>query len=99
MGPAIFIMAILGCGEADTSCQQVSVAQARYESVAACNADTASAVERNADLPYPVVVAQCQRADRPASQLLKPAQVDLPEPQEAQPRVIRASYQPARRPL
>ena len=59
MGPAFYVMAILGCGEADTACQQVGVTQAQYESADACTAATADAVGRHGDLLYPVVVAQC----------------------------------------
>ena len=40
MGPAFYVMAILGCGEADTACQQVGVTQAQYESADACTAAT-----------------------------------------------------------
>ena len=31
MGPAIFIIAIMGCGEAEAPCQQVRTLEARYE--------------------------------------------------------------------
>lgn len=79
MGPAIYVLAILGCGEADTACQQVSVADTVYQSEAACNDATAEAVERNADLLFPVVVAQCRRADAPVSQTVFPEEVALPE--------------------
>lgn len=79
MGPAFYIMAIMGCGEADAACQQVSVAATRYESIESCNAATVDAVQRNSDLLFPVVVAQCQRADSKLAQTLTPAQVDLPE--------------------
>ena len=79
MGPAFYILAILGCGEADSPCQQVGVAETRYESAEACNAATVEAVERNADLLFPVIVAQCRRADSQLSDVLMPDQVELPE--------------------
>lgn len=90
MGPAFYIMAILGCGEADTACEQVAVAQAQYESVEACNAATEDTVGRHVDLSFPVVVAQCRRADAPLAQTLTPEQVDLPEP-SSKPQVRHAS--------
>ncbi|HEV2747910.1 MAG TPA: hypothetical protein VGW34_11500 [Allosphingosinicella sp.] len=90
MGPGFYIMAILGCGEADTACQQVAVTESRYETVEACNAATADAVMRNSDLAFPVVVAQCRPANAPASDTLMPEQVDLPEPGQ-KPRIERAS--------
>lgn len=60
MTTAFFIMAILGCGDAETSCQQVRVAEAHYATVDACVAATTAVLTRNADLQYPVVSAQCR---------------------------------------
>jgi hypothetical protein len=62
MGPGIFIIAIMGCGEGDAPCQQVRTLEARYESQAACTAATEAAVTQNADVDYPVVAAQCVAA-------------------------------------
>jgi hypothetical protein len=62
MGPGIFLIAIMGCGEGDAPCQQVRMLEARYESRAACTAATEAAVMRNSDVDYPVVVAQCVAA-------------------------------------
>jgi hypothetical protein len=59
MGPGIFLIAIMGCGEAEAPCQQVRTLEARYESQAACTAATEAAVLQNSDLDFPVVVAQC----------------------------------------
>lgn len=80
MGPGFFIMAILGCGEADAACQQIATVESRYESMDACSAATAGEVERRLELPYPVVVAQCERADAEVVQTLTPAEIDLPAP-------------------
>ena len=97
MGPAYYIMAILGCGEGEVACEQFATAQSQYESVESCNAATADAVMRHVDAAFPVVVAQCRRADNPASaQSVIPSQVDLPEP-DRQPRMQRASYKPAKK--
>jgi hypothetical protein len=62
MGPGIFLIAIMGCGEAEAPCQQVRTLEARYESQAACTAATESAVAQNVDVDFPVVVAQCVAA-------------------------------------
>jgi hypothetical protein len=59
MEPLTFLIAIMGCGEADAPCQQVRTLEARYESQAACAAATEAAVTRNSDVDYPVVVAEC----------------------------------------
>lgn len=84
MGPSIFIIAIMGCGEAEAPCQQVRTLEARYESRAACTAATEAAVTQNIDIDYPVVAAQCvaagAKSDPPkANQILLPGpgQADL----------------------
>lgn len=78
MGPAFYVIAILGCGEADDACRQVALVQSRYESIEACNAATPAAVEGNFDIPFPVVVAQCKRGDNLVTGKLTPGQVELP---------------------
>ncbi|HEX8448626.1 MAG TPA: hypothetical protein VF652_03445 [Allosphingosinicella sp.] len=62
MGPAIFIIAIMGCGEGDSQCQQVRTLEARYESQAACTAATEAALSENSDIDFPVVAAECVAA-------------------------------------
>jgi hypothetical protein len=80
MGPAFYVMAILGCGEADTACQPVGVTEQVYQSIDTCTAATPDAVARHSDIAYPVVVAQCQAGDRSISYKILPHEVDLPEP-------------------
>ena len=63
MTPVFFLMAILGCGEDEGACQQVRVIETRYESQAACLAESEAILARNLDIDYPVVVAQCEAAD------------------------------------
>ncbi len=95
MGPAFYVLAILGCGEADTACEQVATAPAQYSSLEECNRATDAAVTQHQDALYPVVVAQCRRADAKVAEKLMPEQIDLPEPSR-RPDVRRASYEPAR---
>lgn len=97
MGPAFYVMAILGCGEGDVACQQVGVAEARYESLEACNAATALQVMRNVDLAFPVVAAQCRHADGGFADKLMPSEIDLPEADGGKSPVQRAAYQPPKR--
>ena len=80
MGPAFYVMAILGCGEAEAACQPVAMTESRYESLEACNQATPAAVERHSEAAFPVVVAQCQRADAKIAHTLNPEDIDLPEP-------------------
>jgi hypothetical protein len=85
MGPATFLIAILGCGEADAPCQQVRTLEARYESQAACTAATDAALLSNSDADYPVIVAQCVAAGKTPPQL-RASQVERPAGGEAQVR-------------
>ena len=86
MGPALFIIAIMGCGEGDASCQQVRTLEARYESQAACTAATEAAVLQNNDVDYPVVVAQCI-APGAKPNAPKASEVQRPGPGQADVRV------------
>ena len=88
LGPAGYLLAILGCGEADAPCQQVQLAPARYETQAACLAASDEAAAR-ADVPYPVVVAECRRAGT-ATAAVRADQVQRPGPATA-PRLRTAS--------
>ena len=94
MGPAFYVMAILGCGEAETACQPVANVATQYQSAEACNAATTAAIEKHSDALYPVVVAQCRKAASGAQQVFSD-EVKLPEPQQPA-RVLRASYRPQR---
>jgi hypothetical protein len=84
MGPALYLIAILGCGEGDTACREVQIAPPRYASEAACAAATAGVLERYIDLAYPSVVAQCRPAGASPTQL-RGRDVLLPEPAPARP--------------
>ena len=85
MGPGIFLIAIMGCGEGDAPCQQVRTIETRYETQAACTAATDAALAKATDVDFPVVVAQCVAAGSKAS--VHPADVKLPGPGRANLRV------------
>jgi len=93
MGPALFVIAILGCGEAEAPCRQVATADALYATRAACTAATPAAIEQHIDAAYPVVVAECRPAGRTVAQQVMPSDVALPDA----PRTAPASAIPARR--
>jgi hypothetical protein len=79
MGPGIFLIAILGCGDSDASCRTVRLLDAPYRTRAECLAASEAALAKNADAPYPTIVAQCLPARQAASfrlgadEVLKPA--------------------------
>jgi len=98
MGPAFYILAILGCGEGETACEQIATAGSAYESVDACNQATPAALVDHSDALFPVVVAQCRRADQPAAAKLWADEVERPGPDAIapKPRIQRAGYKPTR---
>lgn len=82
MAPAFFFIAIMGCGEAEAPCEQVGRTQVQYESFATCTAATDAAMREHGDIPYPVVVAQCQPGNKAAAALM-PQDVKLPPAEQS----------------
>ncbi len=70
MGPVLYIMAIMGCGEGEAACRQVSVVPTQYQSEAECNAATEEQLIRNSNLAFPLVVAQCSRLGAQPARLM-----------------------------
>jgi hypothetical protein len=77
MGPGVFLIAILGCGEGDGPCQTLRTLDTPYATEAACAAATEDALSRNANVDAPVIVAQCVAAGTRAS--LRGGDVRRPE--------------------
>ena len=59
MGPAYFVIAILGCADGGTSCTPVATLQTRYASVGECSAAAGAALEANSDFDFPTLLARC----------------------------------------
>jgi hypothetical protein len=78
MGPGIFLIAIMGCGEGDASCQQVRLLDTRYQSRAECMAASEAALTANANVDYPEVVAQCVPSRQAASLRVNASEVRKP---------------------
>jgi hypothetical protein len=95
MGPVVYVMAILGCGESADLCEPVATVPARYESQEACSAATEAAIQRHSDILYPVVVAECRANGTPVARI-HADEVKLPAPEGTRPRIQRASYLPQR---
>jgi len=60
MGPAYFVIAILGCADGGSSCTQVATLQTHYSSEAECTAATAAALVENSAFEFPTLVASCR---------------------------------------
>jgi hypothetical protein len=61
MEQVLYVLAIMGCGDDSTACQQARVEPVRYTSIQACQAAMPAALQRNSDVPWPVISAACQR--------------------------------------
>ncbi len=69
MGPAFFVVAILGCADgASASCAPVATMPTRYESRAACIAATATELDRAGEFDFPTIIAECREAKVPAAE-------------------------------
>jgi hypothetical protein len=83
MGPAVYIMAILGCGEAEAACEPVATVPAHYRSEEECNAAAEDEIARRDDILFPVVVAQCRPAAQKVVQKLFADEVSRPGYEDA----------------
>ena len=75
MDQLIYVLAIMGCGDDNLSCQQARVEPVRYASYVACQEALPAALGRNTDLDYPVIAGACQRrnASMVDAQVARPA--------------------------
>lgn len=60
MGPAFYVMAILGCGDGGMLCREMRMVDARYISADACAIAAAAMLLANSDLPFPTLAAECR---------------------------------------
>jgi hypothetical protein len=74
MGPAYFVIAILGCADGGSSCTPVATLPARYASADECSAATVRALERNNDFDFPTLLARCETGSAPAAAHARPKQ-------------------------
>lgn len=67
MGPVSYVIAILGCADGGSTCQQVAIAPSLYESAQACEAATGNILAGSTDFDFPTIVARCRTAKSPAA--------------------------------
>lgn len=63
MEPLVYVMAIVGCADSGAACSEERMVERRYVSAAECNAATEEQLILNSDIEFPVIRAQCRRAD------------------------------------
>ena len=78
MGPAYFVIAIMGCSDGAVDCQTVAAPAAHYATEQACLAARSDTLMANSDLDFPTLLAECQ-AVAPKATAAKPA----PAPKDA----------------
>lgn len=61
MEPIIYVMAILGCGDAGDACTAVRMLPTTYASADRCAAASEGALRDTTDVDYPVVTIECRR--------------------------------------
>ena len=68
MGPAYFVIAIMGCGDGATACRTVATPAAHYATEQACLAARGDTLMANSDLDFPTLFAECVAvAPKPAA--------------------------------
>lgn len=67
MGPAYFVIAVMGCSDAGADCRPVAIPAAHYSTEQACLAARGDALMANNDLDFPTLLARCVPAARKAS--------------------------------
>lgn len=72
MGPAYFVIAILGCADGGNACTEVTTLQTHYSSEAQCTAATPSALLENSAFDYPTLVASCRSRETKTADAQRP---------------------------
>ena len=69
MGPAYFVIAILGCADGGSSCTTVATLDTHYSSEAECTAATVGALVDNSKFEFPTLVASCRAHEAKSADL------------------------------
>ena len=72
MGPAYFVIAILGCADGGASCTPVTTLPAHYATEAECTEATGAALIENNQFDFPMLLARCRAAQTRSADLQKP---------------------------
>ena len=65
MGPALYIIAILSCGDAGGACQDVRVAPTSYLTADACALAVPAVLANASDVDAPEIKAECRASGAP----------------------------------
>lgn len=73
MGPAYFVIAIMGCADGGSGCTPVATLPTHYSTEAECSVATVSALEANTQFDFPTLLARCRTASPTAAADAEPA--------------------------
>jgi len=73
MGPAYFVIAILGCADGGSACTPVATLQTHYATQAQCTAATGGALMDNSNFDFPTLVARCRQGETKSAEDQKPS--------------------------
>ena len=93
MKAALIVMTIMGCDDSATQCHYIDTVDRSWQTVALCDAQAETYINRHQDKNYPVIVAVCESSgDRMTADVAEPApeakpaeaatQAEIPVPAE-----------------
>jgi acyl-CoA synthetase (AMP-forming)/AMP-acid ligase II len=72
MGPAFFVIAILGCADGGTSCTPVTTLQTHYATEAECTDAAGAALIENSQFDFPTLLARCRPEQAKSADAITP---------------------------
>ncbi|GAA4179734.1 hypothetical protein [Shinella granuli] len=79
MKAALIVMTIMGCDDSATQCHYIDTVGRSWQTVALCDAQAETYINRHQDKNYPVIVAVCESAgDRITAGIAKPSPDETP---------------------
>lgn len=93
MKAALIVMTIMGCDDSATQCHYIDTIDRSWQTVALCDAQAETHINRHQNANYPVIVAVCESSgDRMTADVAKPApeakpaettvEADIPAPEQ-----------------
>ncbi len=79
MKAALIVMTIMGCDDSATQCHYIDTVGKSWQTVALCDAQAETFINRHQDKNYPVIVAVCESSgDRITADVAKPSVDETP---------------------
>lgn len=79
MKAALIVMTIMGCDDSATQCHYIDTVGKSWQTVALCDAQAETFINRHQDKNYPVIVAVCESSgDRITADAAEPSPDEMP---------------------